>query len=200
MAKRISFYITGDEESLRITELLNDLARRLRERIKISSTSYVGWVTTRLRLALESSFGGRDELEIEVNSVAQEYQEALKTRLGVREYPAAKLGDQICYGEGAAELAQTLASLLTQENPPAIERILYQLSTSIEELRRPKPEVPTPPEEIEIRASELTGEGPGLYGSLLERLKHLDRLLEEGKIDRERYEKLKKAYEELLKG
>ena len=46
-----------------------------------------------MKLKLKSGFGKNDELEIEVNNSPEGYEEAFRSRLELKEFPAVRLGD-----------------------------------------------------------------------------------------------------------
>ncbi len=189
MPGKISFYVAGDEASIRMINHLEELVRKLGDRVKISFSSYVGMTVNRLKVRIPSLLSGEGELEIDVNVVADEYLDYIKARMGLQEIPAAQIGGEVMYGERAEEVAEELTNLLNEENI-TIEDLARRLTQ-----REPKPVRSPPPQ----KPVQEPGEYHGLYGATLkEILQKLDKLLQEGKITREKYERMKRRYKELF--
>ncbi len=192
MPGKISFYVAGDEASIRMINHLEELVRKLGDRVKISFSSYVGMTVNRLKVRIPSLLSGEGELEIDVNVVADEYLDYIKARMGLQEIPAAQIGDEVMYGERAEEVAEELTSLLNEENI-TIEDLARRITQ-----RAPKP-VQSQPIQPPQKPVQEPREYRGLYGATLkEILQKLDKLLQEGKITREKYERMKRRYKELF--
>jgi len=194
MGRRISFFVTEDEVSRKTIDLLNGLVEELKDKVKVSSTSFIGSALTNMKVKLESSFGKYEELEISVHAILNDYMEAFKSRFGLPELPAVRFGEQVFTGEDVANVASDLRSLLTSGTYLTAEQVFYHLANYIQRLA-----------EIEerkaaIRAAETLGESNVYRAALRDRMAKLERLLNEGRIDVETYRKMKQVYEELLSG
>lgn len=208
MAKHVAYYVSGDELSEEVVKVFEGLVKSLGKRVKVSYSGFIGSTVTRIKVALESSLGGRDELEIEVNAVAEGYEDTFKARLGLKGFPAARFGDETHYGEAASSLASTLSSLLTGPETPTFEQVIYKLTSATEELSKPR-KVKKPVKEVEEApkpppvppAPREHVRGVGVYGdAFMERLRKLEKLYREGKITREQYERMRRQLEEIFKG
>jgi len=194
MPRRISFYLLGDEASRRIIRMLESLAEELKDEIKITSSNYIGLTATRMRLKLKSSFGKHDELEIEVNNILEGYEEVFKSRLGLKGFPAARLGDQVHVGDDAVNIASDLCSLLTSKSYLTAEQVFYYLSAYAQRVKE------TITEKEPVQAKKSLGSVNVYRAALEEKIVKLEQLRRQGKIDEETYRKIRGIYEELLGG
>lgn len=194
MPRKITFYISEDDLSIKLLKILNGMVGEVKDRVKLSTRDFwPAFAVTNAKISLPSALGRSEELECEIWTSPKDYEEAMKTKFGLTGIPATKIGENIFIGEHAVTIASDLHTLLTANKYISAEQILYHLAATAKSLA--EAQIQEVREEVELKEASLTNV---FRQTISEKLSNLEKLYREKKIDDETYRKMKKTYEELL--
>lgn len=189
MPFKITFYVSEDELSEKLVDILEGLVREVRSRSKISVRDFIpGKTLTTVKITIPTALGTSEELECEVWATQKKYEDDMRRMFALKSLPALRIGREVFTGPHVLEIASSLREMLAGKAKAPAEQVFHYLATiSIGSAERVLKEA------IDAEAiSDL------LRATMREKMGKLENMLREGKISRETYEKMKRIYEEIF--
>ncbi|MEM4668594.1 MAG: hypothetical protein QXD35_05790 [Nitrososphaerota archaeon] len=189
---KIIFFLSEDKLSGKLENFLNEFISKVKDRISVSSrTVWPGHIITSIKIRLLSELAKYKDLEFEVWKILKIHEREVKKTFDLEELPAIKIEKKIFSGNLSLEIASNLFSMLSSMKDIRFEEVLYSLTHITQTLVKAE------------TVGEVEEKKPITYETFRktvdEKLRELEKMLREKKIDEETYKKMKSAYEELLK-